>query len=214
MSTVELDPTMAGTAAADLALDPSVKSVERDHSRDIEATPGDPRYADQWSLPRIGWDRLYAQGLPKGSAIVAILDTGVDAEQPDLQGRLLPGISFVDGSPADTDPNGHGTAMAGIVAAATDNGIGIAGIGGAGVRVLPITVLGADGTGQDSAVIAGIVAAVDAGADVILMAFSNPGFSPALQAAVDYAWANDAVLVAANGNDGTTMPATPPAIAA
>ncbi|MDQ6794079.1 MAG: S8 family serine peptidase, partial [Chloroflexota bacterium] len=201
-------PAAAGQAAA-LTADAAVKSVELDHVRDIEAAPGDPRYVDQWSLSRIGWDTLHEQGLPGGSVTVAILDTGVDATQPDLQGRLLPGQSFVDGSPAKTDPHGHGTWMAGIVAAATDNGRGIAGIGGRGVRVLPITVLGADGTGQDSAVIAGIIAAVDGGADVILMAFSNPGYSAALQAAIDYAWAHNVVLVAANGNDGTTAASYP-----
>jgi hypothetical protein len=204
MAMVELVASSAPADAATLAADPQVRSVERDHSRDVKAAPSDPRYTDQWSLPRIGWDTLHAKGLPAGSVIVAVLDTGVDARQPDLRGRLLPGLSFVDGSPADTDPHGHGTWLTGIVVAAGDNGIGISGLGGPGVRVLPITVLGADGTGQDSAVISGIVAAVDAGADVILMAFSNPGYSPALQAAVDYAWAHDAVLVAANGNDGTT----------
>ena len=210
LAIVELPAGPAAAAgAAALAADPAVKSVELDHTRDIEAAPGDPRYADQWSLPRIGWDTVHAQGLPARTVTVAILDTGVDATQPDLQGRLLPGQSFVDGSPANTDPHGHGTWMAGIVAAATDNGAGIAGIGGQGVRVLPITVLGADGTGQDSAVIAGIVAAVDGGADVILMAFSNPGYSAALQAAIDYAWAHDVVLVAANGNDGTTAASYP-----
>jgi len=204
MARVELVRSSAPADAAALAADQAVRSVERDHSRDAEAAPADPHYPEQWSLPRIGWDTLHAKGLPAGSVIVAVLDTGVDARQPDLRGRLLPGLSFVDGSPADTDPHGHGTWLTGIVVAAGDNGIGISGIGGPGVRVLPITVLSADGTGQDSAVISGIVAAVDAGADVILMAFSNPGYSPALQAAVDYAWAHDAVLVAANGNDGTT----------
>jgi hypothetical protein len=208
MSIVELDGSSASGDVVVLAGDPAVNSVEPDLSREVEAA-GDPRLADQWSLPRIGWDALHAQGLPTGSATVAILDTGVDANQPDLQGRLLPGQSFVDGSPANTDPHGHGTWMAGIVAAATDNGTGIAGIGGDGVRVLPITVLGADGTGLDSAVIAGIVAAVDGGADVILMAFSNPGYSPALQAAIDYAWADDGVLVAASGNDGVSTPTYP-----
>ena len=71
-----------------------------------------------------------------------------------------------------------------------------------GVKVMPVTVLGADGTGQDSDVIAGVVWAADHGADVILMSFSNPGYSPALQAALDYAWSAGAVLVAATGNDG------------
>jgi len=207
-----VDIPVTRVAAGDVAMlaaDPTVKGVELDQVRDIEAEPGDPRSADQWSLPRIDWDTVHDQGLPEGSVTVAILDTGVDARHPDLTGRLLPGTSFVDGSAPDTDPNGHGTWMAGIVAAATDNGTGIAGIGGEGVRVLPVTVLDAAGTGQDSAVIAGLIEAVDRGAGVILMAFSNPGYSPALQAAIDYARAHDAVVIAANGNDGTTSPTYP-----
>src|SRR5919112_4377396 len=103
--------------------------------------------------------------------------------------------------------------MAGIVAAETGNGEGIAGVGYAGVKVMPVTVLGADGTGQDSDVIEGVVYAADHGADVILMAFSNPGYSASLQAAIDYAWSKGSVLVAATGNDATTT-ATYPAGAA
>src|SRR5207248_1386024 len=81
------------------------------------------------------------------SATVAVLDTGVDASQPDLQGAVVPGANIVAGSGDGTsDPNGHGTEMAGIVAAATDNGEGIAGVGYSGVKVMPVTVLGADGT--------------------------------------------------------------------
>ena len=99
--------------------------------------------------------------------------------------------------------------MAGIVAADTDNGEGIAGVAFRRVKVLPITVLGADGRGYDSDIVAGIVAAVDAGADVILMSFSAPGYSAVLQAAVDYAWAHDVVVVAATGNDGSTAAAYP-----
>jgi hypothetical protein len=68
---------------------------------------------------------------------------------------------------------------------------------------MPVVVLGADGTGQDTDIIEGVVYAADHGADVILMAFSNPGYSPALQAAIDYAWAHGAVIVAAAGNDGS-----------
>ena len=74
---------------------------------------------------------------------------------------------------------------------------------------MPVTVLDADGLGQDSDIIAGVVWAVDHGADVINMSFSNPGYSPALQAAIDYAWANDVVIVAATGNDGSSSPPFP-----
>ena len=99
--------------------------------------------------------------------------------------------------------------MAGIVAASTDNGIGIAGVGFDGVSIMPVSVLGADGTGRDSDVIEGLVWAADHGADVALMAFSAPSYSSALQAAVDYAWSKGMVLVAATGNDGSSSAAFP-----
>ncbi len=191
-----------------------VVRVDLDRTRAVEAAPSDTSYADQWSLPKIGWDQLYGTVGIAGTSTVAVLDTGVDATHPDLDGVVLPGTSVLDGSNGLSDPNGHGTWMAGIVAAETDNGTGIAGTAYAGVSVLPVTVLGADGTGQDSDIIAGVVYAADADADVILMSFSNPGFSPALQAAIDYAWASGAVLVAATGNDGSTLQPSRPGTAA
>src|SRR5213078_2443481 len=70
--------------------------------------------------------------------------------------------------------------------------------------VMPVKVLGSDGTGLDSDVINGVVYATTHGANVILMSFSNPGYSSALQSAIDYAWSHDVVLVAASGNHGST----------
>ena len=134
-----------------------VVRVERDKERQAEATPSDTRYGDQWSLPQIGWDDAFGSIDPSGSAVVAVLDTGVDGSHPDIDGRLVDGISQIPGQSPTSDPNGHGTWMAGIVAAETDNGSGIAGVGYNGVRVMPVTVLGADGTGQDSDVIEGVV---------------------------------------------------------
>src|SRR4029079_17979541 len=117
----------------------------------------------------------------------AVLDTGINAAHPDLSGNVVAGTSILDGSNGMTDANGHGTWVAGIVAARSDNGEGIAGVGFAGVRVMPVTVLDQDGLGQDADVIAGVMWAADNGANVILMAFSNPGFSESLQEAIDYA---------------------------
>ena len=211
LAIVDLPAADAADRAATLEADPAVAHVERDRTRSTEGAPSDPRYPDQWSLPRIGWDVVRDGPAPAGRAVVAVLDTGVDATHPDLAGRLLPGASFVDGVEPGQDPNGHGTWMAGIVAAQTDNGEGVAGVAFARVKVLPITVLGADGRGYDSAIVSGIVAAVDAGADVILMSFSAPGYSAVLQAAIDYAWAHDVVVVAATGNDGSTAAAYPAA---
>jgi len=124
---------------------------------------------------------------------------------------VIPGTSILDGSSGTTDPSGHGTWVAGIVAAQTDTTPleGIAGVAYAGVRVMPVTVLDANGLGQDSDVIAGVIWAADHRADVIVMAFSNPGFSQNLQDALDYAWSKNVVLVAATGNDALTAPTFP-----
>ncbi|HEX5224761.1 MAG TPA: S8 family serine peptidase, partial [Solirubrobacteraceae bacterium] len=188
-------------AAASLRADGLVTSVEADQARDVQGA-NDPEYSSQWSLPRIGWDQVFGSVNPSGTATVAVLDTGVDATHPDLAGQVIPGASFVNpGSDGTEDPNGHGTWMAGIVAAGTGNSTGIAGIGYAGVKVMPVTVLGADGSGSDGDIINGVVYAADHGASVILMSFTSAYFSRALQEAIDYAWSKDVVVVAAAGND-------------
>ena len=203
--TVELADTMARYAA-----DPQVLHVEENRVRRSEFLSNDPLVTGQWALPQIGWDLVFGVMAPTGTAKVAVLDTGIDATHPDLLGRVVAGTSILDGSNGMTDPHGHGTQVAGIVAANTDNAAGAAGVAFAGVQVMPVTVLDANGEGLDSDVIAGVLWAADNGADVILMAFSDPGFSPNLQDALDYAWSKGVVLVAAVGNDGAgtaTFPA-------
>jgi subtilisin family serine protease len=163
-------------------------------------------------LPQISWDAAFGSVNPSGSSVLAVLDTGVDANHSDLSDLVLPGYSVFEGGDAQTDPNGHGTSMAGIAAARTDNGAGVAGVAYDGVSILPVQVLGADGTGQDSDIISGVVWATDQGADVILMSFSNPGYSPALQMALDYAWIT---VLSSSLPPATTAAAatpTPPAI--
>ena len=208
LSVVSLDATGLDTLRAD----GHVVRVESDKTREVQATPSDPSYADQWSLPQIGWDTVFGSTQPSGTSTVAVLDTGVDVTG-DLQGRVLEGASMLDLVADTADGNGHGTAMASIVAAGVDNGAGIAGVGLDAVSVLPVKVLGADGTGQDSDIVEGVVYAADHGADVILMSFSNPGRSYALQAAVDYAWSKGAVIVAATGNDGSSADTFPAGLA-
>ena len=208
---VEVPTASAKAAQATYRGLSGVTSVEQDHARKAAAVPDDPGYPDQWALPKIGWD---AASAVTGAATIAVLDTGVDGAAGDLSSRLLPGWSAFttqDGSAADPteDPNGHGTWVSSIAAAATDNGVGIAGVAGSGAKIMPVQVLGADGQGQDSDVIAGLAFAADHGADVILMAFSNPTYSQALQDAIEYAWSKGAVVVAATGNDGSTAPTYP-----
>ena len=181
-----------------------VLTIDLDLTRSIAANSNDPDYVEQWALPQIGWDLAYGTIAPSGFAKVAIIDTGIDGSHPDLASNVIPGTSILDGSNGLTDPHGHGTALAGIVAASTNNSVGIAGVAYAGVTLLPVTAFGANGTGTDSDIIAAMVFAADVGADVILLGFTNPGNSSNLQSAVDYAWAKGAVLVAAAGNDGAS----------
>src|SRR4051812_2368905 len=201
----------AGRAAAMLKQyqsDPSVAHAEIDQPRHISGAASDPSYADQWALPQVGWDNVHGAVTPSGSSTIAVLDTGIDGANPDLTDELVPGWSAFGNNPT-ADPNGHGTWVASIAAAATDNDSGIAGVAYAGAHVMPVQVIGADGTGQDSDIISGVTWAADNGADVILMAFSNPGFSQALQDAVNYAWSKGAVVVAAVDNDGSTTATYP-----
>ena len=209
---VAVAPDTVEETAAALAADPAVVSVDLDLPRAAEAIPNDPGYDEQWGLPLIGWEEVYGVVSPAGSSTIAVLDTGVDASIPDLTGRVVGGWSF-DGADPASDVNGHGTAVATIAAAGVDDGTGIAGVGYAGISIMPVRVLGDDGSGQDSDIITGLVWAVDHEADVVVMAFSNPGESAALQFAVNYAWANGVVLVAAAGNDGGSAPTYPAGLA-
>ncbi|MBI3647889.1 MAG: S8 family serine peptidase, partial [Actinobacteria bacterium] len=204
MHVVEVPGDAVDAAITAYEADPRVQSVDKDMVRAAEATPNDPAYPGQWALPQIWWDQAFGSVVPSGSATVAVLDTGVDGVG-DLS--LVPGYSAFG---SDTsDPNGHGTWVASIAAATTDNYTGIAGVAYAGTSVMPVQVLGADGTGQDSDIINGVVWATDHGADVILMSFSNPGYSQALQDAITYAWNHGVVVVAAVGNDGSSSPTYP-----
>src|SRR5262249_28930013 len=199
------------TILASYQADPQVQSVEVNKTRQSETIPSDPLYSYQWALPRIGWDQVFGVITPAGSAKVALLDTGVDASHPELAGKVVSGTSILDGGNGQTDPSGHGTSLAGIIAARTDNAPleGIAGLAYAGVQIMPVTVLNANGEGQDSDVIAGVLWAAAHGPDVILMAFSAPEFSQNLQDAIDYAWSRGVVVVAAVGNNAVSTPTFP-----
>src|SRR5207249_11038294 len=130
-----------------------------------------PRYLQHSSS-----EQVYGSVSPTSLATVAVLDTGADATHPDLTGIVVPGTSVVDGSDGTTEPNGHGTGVSGLVAARLNQAQGTGGVGYSQVQVMPVTVLGADGTGMDGDIIAGVVYAADQGASVILMAFSASGY--------------------------------------
>src|SRR5205809_7484961 len=161
---VEVPVYAADAIIKNLRGDDSVLRVEENLTRKWQSTPSDPLYEQQWALPKVAWDQAYGTvPLQNGSLInVAILDTGVDATHPDL--IVVAGTSIIDASDGTTDNNGHGTWLAGIVAARTGNGQGIAGVAYDHVQIMPVKVLSDDGYGQDSDIIQGVLWAADHGA--------------------------------------------------
>jgi type VII secretion-associated serine protease mycosin len=185
----------------ELAADPTVGRVELAYRRHASKVPNDPAWPNGQSsyLGPLRVDRAWDTTQGAGVTI-AVLDTGVDLNQPDFAGRLLPGFDFVNNDSNPTDDVGHGTMVAGVAAAATNNNMGIAGIAGQ-AKVLPVKVLNSQGFGSDADFATAIVWATDHGADVINMSFGGGLASEPLVDAIDYALAHDVVVVAAAGND-------------
>ncbi|MBL6965444.1 MAG: S8 family serine peptidase [Anaerolineales bacterium] len=166
------------------------------------AAPTDPHYisGDQYGIDAIqlpaAWD--IATGT---SVIVAVLDSGIDLDHPDLIANLIAGYNAINPLTLPQDEvDSHGTHVAGVIGAVTNNGIGIAGSAPA-VSIMPVKVCDATGCEWDW-VSAGIIWAVDNGADIINMSLGGVSVAPdpGLVAAVDYAYNNGVTLVAAAGN--------------
>jgi subtilisin family serine protease len=198
----------AAEVQAALAASPVVDTVEPNRVRHADLVPNDPRYNDPRYAPNQA-AYLQAMHLPDAwnvttgndSMILAIIDSGVQLNHPDLAGRLVPGYDFVNKDASADDDYDHGTMVAGIAAAVTNNGAGMAGATWGG-RIMPIKVLDSKGQGSDDNIAAGITFAVDHGAKVLNLSLGGPGASTTLQTAVDYATRHNVVVVAAAGNDG------------
>lgn len=172
-------------------------------------TPNDPLYSsDQYGPQKMqapaAWD------VTKGSSnvVVAVVDTGVQTDHPDLTGKTVAGYDFVNNDNNAYDEQGHGTHVAGTIAATTNNGIGVAAVA-PDVKVMPVRVLDANGSGTNDWVASGITYAADNGAKVINMSLGGSSGSQALQDAVNYAWSKGVVVVAAAGNSNTSSPSYP-----
>jgi type VII secretion-associated serine protease mycosin len=193
-----------------LASDPDVVYAEPDYwvhaSNTHHATPqlmqggADPELGRQWGLSRIDAPKAWTLTAGSPSVIVAVLDTGVDLNHPDLRANLVPGTTFFPEQGGPQDFEGHGTHVSGIIAGVRNNGLGGCGVA-PGCKVMPIKVMGPKGPeGKVEFVAAGLVWAVDHGAKVVNLSLGDEGTSNLLRDAVAYAEAKDVVLVAAAGN--------------
>lgn len=197
-----------------LARDSRVSHVELDLTADAAVVPSDPHWDKEWGSRKIRAPEAWSVTRGERSVVIAIVDTGVDASQPDLRGRVLRGWDFQndDANPADDD--GHGTAVATTAAAAGNDGVGIAGMCWQ-CRIMPVKVLNGQGHGTHSNIAAGIIYAANHGADVINLSIAGLGASEVMGSAVAYALARGVTVVAAAGNFGsrrTTYPAAYPGV--
>ncbi len=194
----------SATALARLQRNPNVAYAEADGIlRADEVVPNDPQWTYQWGLRKVEAPTAWSTTSGSTDVTVAVLDTGVDAAHGDLQGALLPGWDFVNNDSNPADDHGHGTKTTGIVAARTNNSVGVAG-GCWTCAILPVKVLGADATGSWSTVANGITWASDRGAKIINMSLSGSSGSSTLLSAVRYAADRGVVLLGSAGNAGDT----------
>ncbi|WP_028610391.1 S8 family peptidase [Paenibacillus harenae] len=176
-----------------------------------EIVPNDALYSEyQWNLPSIETEKGWNVTKGNEEVIVAVLDTGVQSNHPDLKGKTTTGINLIDESLAPDDDVGHGTHVAGIIGATVNNGEGVAGLSWYN-KIMPIKVLDSSGAGSTYSVAQGIIWAVDHGAKVINMSLGNYAQADFLHDAIKYAYEHDVVMIAASGNDNTDRPGYPAA---
>ena len=212
-------------AAQSKALDEAQQQTADGENRAVSFN--DPLFGNQWGLQSMQIPLLWQEPfITNKRPVIAILDTGVDIDHPDLKANIwtnakeaegaeeydddgngfnddVHGWDFVNQTGRIGDWNGHGTHCAGIAAAVAGNGIGIVGAN-PDALIMPVTVMQSDGTGDVATIIKGIDYAVANGADIISMSFGSYGESRAEEQALGRAY-QKAVLVAAAGNDGMCL---------
>ncbi|MCB0319623.1 MAG: S8 family serine peptidase [Bdellovibrionales bacterium] len=207
------------------AKDTTIDICECNYPLEISALPNDellnPSVLEQMSL-QSAWD------IERGSqrVVVAVLDTGVDSQHPDLVGNIwentseipgngqdddqngyvddIMGYDFFNGDGDSFDDNGHGTHVAGIIGAHGNNRIGSSGVNWQ-TRIMPLKFLGADGSGNTSNAIQAIHYAIDNGADILNLSFGGPQASEGLYQAIYRASQNGVLVIAAAGNKGQNI---------
>jgi len=185
-----------------------VKCAELNHIRRILVTPNDPKYKDQYGLRLIKANLAWNTTKGRRLSTIAVIDTGVQRSHPDLKGKLLTGYNFVGGNTNTNDDNGHGTHVAGIAAAITNNKTGVAGTAWRN-RILPVKAFDSSGNSTSDLIVKGILYAADQGARVINMSFGGGPYSQTEADACAYAIKKGAVLVASAGNNASNAKSYP-----
>jgi len=197
----------AKAVAAQLAHHPHLKFAELDFRVSSGFIPNDPYYGSEWHLAKIGassaWDVSQGEGVT-----IAILDSGVDNTHPDLAAQLVPGWNFFDNNANTVDVYGHGTAVAGTAAAASNNSTGVVSVAGKS-KIMPIRVTDLNGGGYVSMISQGLVYAADRGVRVANISFAGVADSASIRSAAQYVKNKNGLVIVGAGNSGALATTTP-----
>jgi len=179
---------------------PNIEFAEPDYVLDPAVVPNDTYYSSEWHLPKIAAPEAWDTTPGRSSIVIAILDSGVDGNHPDLTSQLVPGWNFYDNNSDTGDVFGHGTLVAGAAAAASNNGTGVASVAG-GCRIMPIRVSDTNGYASSSAISQGLTWAADKGVRVANLSFANVTKMSSINSGAQYFQSKGGVVIAAAGND-------------
>jgi subtilisin family serine protease len=195
------------TALSELQSRDDVEYAEPNYIIEAESIPNDWAYnLDLWADARLpqAWDLLSASG-PGQVVVIAVIDSGVDTDHPDLAGILIPGYDYANNDADPEDDSGHGTRVCGIISALGDNGTGIAGVAwNIDTQIMPLKFMKLSSgktTGSVSDAIEAIYDAVDQGADIINASWGFSNYSAALESAIRYARDHGVLFVCSAGNN-------------
>ena len=190
-----------------LLKNPHVKYAELDRLVSPNFVANDPYLGSEWHINKVNapaaWDVTQGSGI-----IIAILDSGVDGTHPDLAAQMVPGFNFMDNNTNTADVNGHGTAVAGVAAASTNNGMGVAGVAGQ-ARIMPVRIADANAYAYYSTIAQGITYAADHGARIANCSYGGVAGSAAIQSAAQYMKSKGGLVFVSAGNNGVDENITP-----
>jgi len=166
--------------------------------------PNDPELPKQHYLEQIGAREAWATVREQTSLTIALVDTGVDLDHPDLKDNLVQGTNLVSPGKLPQDDNGHGTSVAGVLAGVGNNGTGIVGLLWK-AKIMPIKALDTSGYGDEERLGKAILYAVNNGARIVVLSVGLYRYSPYLEEITSYAENKGVLLVAASGNDGVLL---------
>lgn len=196
--------------AAMMKTQPGVVSADFNSVYRAGLVPNDPSYSKQWAHTKINSPAAWDVSTGSNTIVIAVIDTGIDLAHPDLVGKLVQGHDYYWYDTVPDDENGHGTHVSGIAAATSNNATGVAGMSW-GAKIMPIKVLGPDGSGYNFDITDGILHAKNNGADIINLSLGGPTYDSNMQDAINQAHTAGLLVVAAMGNSATSTPAYPAA---